>query len=278
MLRQSRRLPNAVSDSPATLPKPRSAMRIRRITLPRYEVQFCTVEEALLHGRALLGKRVTVLPAGLEEQQGAEVVLDLTIADEIPAVTLLFRIIQSGPEATVLEWWARRQTDPALLDLWLHAVEACRPCAPTSPIEEPGDPLPLQEILEHCRRALSRNPFTVLGVHWAASPMELSLAAQQLLEALDRYLARSADLPPKVQRLLSDARSNARDIMEQLSTQKGRMKARSKFVPTNQLRHGVDLTAEKLEVARFREDEVDGLKLEEELCELDPVNPSLCGT
>ncbi len=98
-------------------------VRIQRVVLPRYELQYFDGEVALSHACSIKKTNVFAVPSDFQEPVGQEVVLDLGAEKVTLTVTLLFRIIQKSETYTVFDWWARRSTDSDLLQLWIEELE-----------------------------------------------------------------------------------------------------------------------------------------------------------
>lgn len=237
---------------PTQKPEPRVPARviIRRVTLPRFEVIYPTVVEARAVASVVKQKRFLALAGDVDVAVGNQVVLDLAASGCAAAVTLLFRVIGKR-DGTLLEWWARRETDTAALDLWIEGLAAGATQAP-----DPGRP----QIVELCQRALKRNPFDMLAVHWSADAATLATAGRTLLEALDAAGAEA--LTPKVAALLAQAQRAARDTLARMSSLEGRVQARQTYVPGHQLRHARELLDTQLEVARMRGDRAELLDIQ----------------
>lgn len=247
-------------------------VRVQRVTLPRYEVEFGDAASALEDARRVQQSRVLAIGHAFVEEVGTEVVVDVVVAGIAPSTTLLFRIVQKGGPLTVLEWWPRRKTDPHLLALFLESLEATLTSrAPSLP---PGlSAEEQQQILELCRRALAHNPFTALGVHWTAGAGEIDAAASAFERTLRAFRAR-AGLSARGAELIDAALMHVPESRKVLATLDARQAARARFVPRDQLRHAVEIARGKLEVARLRGDAAAERVARAELAELLPRRTS----
>ena len=228
-------------------------LRVKRITLPRYEVEYLDAPYALDHARTVQEARVVALAAEISEPIGQEVVLDLTCHGLTVTTTLLFRVVQRLPGQVVVEWWPRRQTDPDLLDLWIDTLQqAAEQSDPSSDVTvATGE---IQRVYELCRRALAGNPFAALGVHWTATEGDINRAHE---EGIRRLLA-SRDIPgagPKVLAFAEKARQGLESARQRLATLEARIEQRKKFVPAHQRETARQLALSKLDLARLRKDD-----------------------
>lgn len=227
--------------------------RVERVTLPRFDVFYQSAQDALDDALRIREDNVLTLDEPLGVAVGSDVVLDLRAAAVPLQATLLFRVLQEQGGRTYLEFWARRQTDGDLLELW---VESLRIDADTQDEERPRAELGQTEIhrvLELCRRVLARNPFTALGVHWSARTHELQSAAQRTDESLRMYLE-YGEIPESIRALAERAMMRLPAIMQELNTPEGRKLARAKYVTNPQLAMAREMAREKLEFARMRQD------------------------
>jgi hypothetical protein len=247
--------------------------------MPRYEVEFPDLNAALSLALLLREKRTGSLPCFIKEHPGTEVVLDMSVSKLAFSVSLLFRIVQANKSQTVIEWWPRRQTDPALLDLWVDALEAQDTPAPSgdsspkqtpelaTPAAAPISSIAARELFDLCRRALSKNPFTVLGLHWSSDTKDFQRAYTKLITELESY-KKQPNLTPKAHQFINLALKQAPKAMQALSSAEGRVAARERFVPANQLSHARELIASKLQVAQLRHNSDDVYQLTRRLTEL----------
>jgi hypothetical protein len=259
-----RRPPSPVA---AASPPP-AAFRVHRIALPRYQVEYLEAATALAVAGRLREKRVLVIEHVIPGDVGGELVIDLALAGEPLQVALFFRILQRSATATALEWVPRRVTDTDLLELWLQAVElrirpTSRPGLRVATISDAE----LPRVLETCRRALQRNPFTALKVHWTAGEQEIKASAEALLTELTDVQQRSG-LSPSVAELVRKALDEVGKTREMVATPEGRRKARSTFVPVDQLRQAIELAISKADLARLRGDLVELSRARAEMTEL----------
>lgn len=231
------------------------AVRIKRVTLPRYEVEYKDRAVALENAQQILQTKALTFPGSITEPAGAQIVLNLSVSGQAFSVSLLFRVIMSHPNQTVLEWWARRQTDPAQLELWIESLENGAPSTSSTTAEEsqqaPLDTQALEKIYDLCRRALSKNPFVVLDLHWSSMPGEILRAHGEMVETLMSYRSHPA-LTVRTRRLLAQASANLTSVMDHLGSPQGRRDARERFVPRQQRLHAIGLLKSQLEVARMR--------------------------
>ena len=229
--------------------------------MPRYEVEFPNVKDAFDVANTLKTQRTAALMCQIKEHAGTEIVIDMSVSGLAFSVSLLFRIIQSGPQQTIIEWWPRRQTDPALLDLWLDALKTQQTTQlGTGEDEESAETDKPQHTTESvrvlfdlCRRSLSKNPFTALDVHWSSDLEEIKVAYSDLLKALEPF-RKSKGLSPKAYQLIGLAKQQAKRSFQEISTPAGRIAARKRFVPSNQLSHARELLSSKIQVAQLRGD------------------------
>ncbi len=268
--------PNLQSATAGGAARSNSVLRVKRVTLPRYEVEYRDQNLAITNACGIRDKRTIVFPFSLEEAPGAQIVLDLSVIGQAFSVSLLFRVIARDGQQTILEWWARRQTDPALLDLWIESLnpsptpdQAQTKDAPEAKqAQSPQTPEPeLSTLYDLCRRALSQNPFTALGIHWSASPSDIFEAHQQIQQQMCQYNGH-AGLRPRAKALLQEASRNMERLMESLSTDTGRRAARARFVPKHQLIHARELLESQIAVARVRQNDRLVRRLERQLKEI----------
>ncbi|MEP7126130.1 MAG: hypothetical protein ABJE95_34675 [Byssovorax sp.] len=244
------------------------AFRVQQIALPRYQVEYAEPYPALGVAARLREKRILILEHVIPGDVGGELVLDLALVGEALQVALFFRILKRSSTATALEWVARRVTDADLLELWIQAVElrirpTSRPAATRMAISDAD----LPRVLETCRRALQRNPFTALKVHWTAGEQEITASARVLLTELSA-VQRCRGLLPSVADLVRRAIEEVAKTREMVSTAEGRRKARATFVPVDQLRQAIELAISKADLARLRGDQGELLRARAELVEL----------
>jgi hypothetical protein len=235
---------------PSKKPTAAPSVRVTRVTLPRYEVEFRDICGALAGARQIRQKKTLMMPHELQEGAGAQILLDLSVHGLAFSISLIFRVIMSDEDHAVVEWWARRKTDPALLDLWINALETYATSS-SDPKDEEPTPETVKEFFDICRRALSKNPFVALGIHWSSSPAEVREARRSLMSSLHAYTAMKG-LNPHMKELLDQAMKFAPGTISQLSDADGRRKARGRFVPANQRRHALNLLRSKLDVAILR--------------------------
>lgn len=231
-----RRAPATVSHEADTPPPTSKILSVTRITLPAFEVLYRDANGAYDDGQRLRKHRAFELEREVDEEPGAEVVLEIGVADFPFSVTLLFRIVGRKPGRTALEWWARRQTDPKLLDLWLEAIESFRNYTSAPPDQTPDTSRAelLQSIIETYRRVLSSNPFDVLGLHWTSGGRLVGEAAGAIRSDLESkvVLARGDE---QMLRYLNLSVERVNRAAEALSTVEGRRDVRSKMVPAKEL-------------------------------------------
>jgi hypothetical protein len=240
-------------------PEPRAAPKtiIRRVTLPRFEVIYPSVAQARAVAGIIAQKKFLALDGDLDVAVGNQVVVDLAASGCAAAVTLLFRVIGKS-NGTLLEWWARRETDTAALALWIEGL------TPSSVTAAPD--ADKNQIVEMCQRALKRNPFDMLGVHWSAELPTLVAAGKALILGLTQ--ASEGELEPKVAALVRQAHKTALGSLSRLNTQQGRVQARQTFVPGHQLRHARELLETQLEMAKVRGDRTEIGRIQEQRREL----------
>lgn len=232
----------------------RPRRRVERVTLPRYDVFYATPAEALDDALRLREDGLMTLDVSIDVPVGADVVLDLRAATVPIHATLLFRVLQRTGDHTFLEFWARRQTDGDLLELWVESLKIDADERDERTPKAALNPVEMQRVLELCRRVLSRNPFTALGVHWSAPVHECHAAAQKAQGSLELVLTHGT-FPQAVRSLVERALMRLPDAVREVSTAEGRKLARAKFVTQPQLAMARELAREKLEFARMRQDE-----------------------
>ena len=250
-------------------------VQITRITLPRYEVEYRERAVAAEHARLIKKNMVFGLPVAFPESMGQEVVLDLSVREITFKATLLFRLIQKTEKQTLFEWWCRRKTDPDLLELWLEALEqkprnkaGAQEAAEKSSEESQGLPInELHQLYEICRRALSANPFTALGIHWMANASEIEQAYSRMMEELEAHLS-YAEENTRLRKLITKAQKGVMEIRKSLSSLQQRQRIRAQFIPENQLITARELSESKLNLARLRNDKEAFKKAQRELHEL----------
>lgn len=249
----------------AVSPRP-PAIRLQRIALPRYQVEYAEAAPALEVATRLREKRLLFIEHVIPGDVGGELVLDLALLGEALQVALFFRILRRSETATALEWIPRRVTDTDLLELWIQAVEP-RTRPPSRPTALALPDADLARVLDTCRRALQRNPFTALKVHWTAGEQEIAASAQALLTELS-VVQSSAALSPSVAELVRKAIEEVAKLREMVATTEGRRRARATFVPVDQLRNAIELAISKAELARMRGDLVELARAKAEISEL----------
>lgn len=225
--------------------KPNCArVRVVRVTLPRYEIQYATVELSLEQAQTIADKKLLSVETHLVEPVGQEVVFDFRVDDVALSATLLFRIIQTTDAMTILEWWPRRKTDPDLLDLWIDGLRRQQSGeANSDSAAEQTEQLRLHEL---CRRALAGNPFVALDVHWSATWQEVEAAFTEATTML-LQLKQSPVLVGKHESHIHKARAGLIAARELLSNLEKRQALRMKFVSREEIQHA-------LGVARHREE------------------------
>lgn len=251
----------------AALPAP-PAFRVQRIALPRYQVEYLEAVTAVAVAARLREKRVLILEHVIPGDVGGELVIDLALVGEALQVALFFRILRRSATATALEWIPRRVTDTDLLELWIQAVELqTRPASQIGPGAATITDVELPRVLEICRRALQRNPFTALKVHWTAGEQEIAAAVASVLTELTAVQRRSG-MSPSVAELVRKALEEVGKTRDMVATPEGRRKARSTYVPVDQLRQAIELAISKADLARLRGDLVELSRARAELTEL----------
>jgi hypothetical protein len=126
----------------------------------------------------------------------------------------------------VLEWVPRRVTDTDLLEVWIQAVELRgRPASELAAVVL--SETELARALETCRRALQRNPFTALKVHWTAGEQEIAAAMRALMDELGA-VSRCGGLTPSVAELARKAVEAVTKTREMVTTVEGRRRARAR--------------------------------------------------
>lgn len=247
-----------------------NAIRVQRVTLPRYEIEYTEARQGLEDAKRARQSHVLTLPVPLSEEHGSEVVCDLLLAGLPVATTLLFRIVQKPSPLTVLEWWPRRKTDPDLLDLWIESLELrVHQHAPSMPPNIPTEEL--HQLLYTCRTALAHNPFVALGVHWTARGEDVEQAANKIEVTLKQYRARPGLLPRGAE-LIDAALAHLPQARQSLATLEARQAARARFVPREQLRHARELALTRVELSTLRGNPDEKRLAVEELNELTPVS------
>ena len=242
------------------------AIRVKRIALPRYQVEYVDAVAALAVAAKLHEKRILVVEYVIPGDVGGELVIDLALVGEALQVALFFRIFRRSATATALEWIPRRVTDTDLLELWIQAVELrTRPSSHTASVTMSDEDI--ARVLETCRRALQRNPFTALKVHWTAGEEEIAAAAEGLLTELSTAQACHA-LSPSVAELVRKAVDEVPKMSAMVATAEGRRRARATFVPVDQVRQAIELAISKLNLARLRGDLVELARAKAEVAEL----------
>lgn len=225
-------------------------LRVERINLPHYDVVYRGARPALADARAIKSDGVFVLGRPLSEVVGSNVVLDLSVDDLAARTTLLFRFIGSQDHSAVMEWVARRKRDPDLLDLWIATLEH-EPTRETTAVDPRQDAARAQ-LLAMCRRFMSRNPFTALGVHWAAGDVEIREAAKKARAELEQAADVAAD--PVAERFVRHGFEGISYAEQHLGSVAARAESRARYVPREQLDHARALARNKLEMARLRGD------------------------
>ena len=242
------------------------AMTITRVTLPRYELEYRSAKLALEHANQISKTRILNLEYAFSEPVGQEIVLDLGIREDAHKSTLLFRLIQRLEASTVVEWWARRNTDPDMLELWIEGLERLAQTGSATGEHEVA-PAELQALYELCRRALSGNPFVALGVHWTAGEAAVQQGYAESVKSVRRF-ASFPGIGPRAKKLLGRAESSLAEARRNLSIAKERRFLRNRFVQDHQVQQARELAASKLAIARLRNDREEMKRCRDEIREL----------
>jgi len=225
-------------------------IRVRRVILPRYEVQYSSPDYALKHAQSVKRERLFSLETRLAEPVGQEVVLDFCVDNIAMSTTLLFRIIQNVEDATIVEWWPRRTMDPDLLDLWIDGLSQDQKAG----VLDPQASVAQAELLKlHalCRRALAGNPFVALDIHWSATGEEVETAFGEATSLLQRF-RNSPQSDGNRERYILKARDGLINARSSLITLEDRQALRRKLVPKEQLEHARGVAGHRVEVARLQ--------------------------
>ena len=243
-----------------------SSVRVQRIALPRFQVEYTAAIEALLAAKKLQRSRVLLLEYGMSFDVGGEVVLDLALSFEPLQIGLLFRILERSPGSTTFEWCARRTTDADLLELWIQAIELQAGAPARSPLTAAPD-VEVSQLLATCRRALTRNPFTALRIRWTAGEQEIAAAADALSAELENAQTRGG-LSPTMTKLVTKALEEVGKTRRLISTAEGRRRARSQYVPLDQIQCASEQALSPNDPARPRKDAAEASRVQAE-----PVEP-----
>ncbi len=242
------------------------ALTITRVTLPRYELEYRRPRLALDHAKQLAKTRILDLEYVFSEPVGQEIVLDLGIREDAHKATLLFRLIQKLEDRTVVEWWARRKTDPDMLELWIEGLERLAETGSATGEHEVA-PAELQQLYELCRRALSGNPFVALGIHWTAGDAAVQQGYAESVRNVRRY-ASFPGIGPRAKKLLGRAEESLAEARRSLSDARERQFLRKRFVQDHQLAQARELATSKLAIARLRNDRDEIKRCRDEIREL----------
>lgn len=228
-------------------------MRIQRITLPRYEVEYPLLSNAYAQARDLKEKKLLIAEALFREPVNQEIVLDLGAEELTLRTTFLFRLKEKKEARTIFEWWPRRRTDHDLLELWIAGLHQAlekeqEPPNPSLP------PVELQLLYELCRRAASNNPFNVLGLPVTATTAQVNQAYHEAIRMLERY-ENYPHLESRVTEFLSMARNRLDETRRNLSTLESRQRQRAEFVPKTILRAAIETVEARLRIARLMNDD-----------------------
>lgn len=222
-----------VQTVPAAKLAPARVLSVTRVTLPTFEVVYRDADGAFEDAQTIRNHNVFELPKDLEEPPGAEVVLELALADAPFSVTLLFRLLATQRGKATLEWWARRSTDARLLELWIDALDPLRQAARDGHADSAVSveiAMAVQSAMEIYRRVLSSNPFEVLGIHWTASGQLVDEAARSIVAEIERR-ATLVDHHEQVTRYLRPAVERIEQAAASLASVEGRCATRAKMVP-----------------------------------------------
>jgi hypothetical protein len=238
-----------------------AAIRLRRVTLPRYELEYRDRAHALVDAERIVNERILEVPQSITEAVGSEVVFDLSVEDMTLRATLLFRVIVKPDGRTVLEWWARRSTDPALLDLWLTGLRGEAPNPFDTPDSEsigddarpPVDPNDRKRLLALCRRLMTRNPFTALDLHWTAGERDVQDAWCTIRDDLVT-LRPVVEAEPALMQFVEQARRGLDAAVRELKTPEARARTRQRYIAAEQIENALLLARQKLSMARVRSD------------------------
>lgn len=241
-----------------------SSVTLRAVSLPRYDLEYRSVEEAYHDGLSLQAREPLRMACRFREPPGTQVVIDMRIKDHAMSATFLFRLLRQTQEVALLEWVPRRRTDPDLMGLWNDSLKAaCE--GPVALAKLPTDVQ--QKLLDTCRRTLSPNPFTVLNIHWTATFQDVLQACRELREELEEH-AGHPGLNTRLLGFMKRAAKRLKEVEHELGSLEGRKAARQKFVPSHQLTHARDLAQARLEVAKMRREQSEIQKNKRELMEL----------
>lgn len=259
------------------------SLRITRVTLPRFELEYRDAELALTHARSIKKDKGLILDEEFKAAIGQEVVIDFLVRDRPLRATLLFRLVQVSGQAHILEWWSRRSTDPEILDIWIAGLEgqetpvssdesspkeaswvtgtsdfpeeyahAESHAARSQHQQKPAlTRAQRDEILALCRRLMLHNPFAALGIHWTAIESEQRSAAERAQKSLSKAENRCLG-DAQLLSFIQKAKQGVNDTLAQLKTVDKRRAIRQRFLTREQIESSVSLARHQLEMAKFR--------------------------
>jgi hypothetical protein len=247
------------------------SVSVRRVSLPRYEVTFSLMADALRIAQKVRDTRVLTIEAHLAEVQNQEIVIDMRVDGETTMGTFLFRLTHKDDSRTALEWYPRRKTDPELLDVWIAWLdEHFKQGAGASNFSlNPGE---IFGMLELCRRSLQRNPFEALAIHWSADgdAVAEALAAARTTIIDFRHTEGAGQRAGK---LLERALAEFNEAAKALATREQRHKLRYRYVSEHAIAQAVELADSKMAIAKLRQDKDAYKEAHAEFLELNGPTP-----
>ena len=228
------------------------ALHISRVTLPRYDFVYATPEAALSDGLQIRRTRQLTVEYPFPIPEGAEFVLDFSTEGIGIGLTLLFKMKLMESTLCELEWWERRQTDGASLDIW---IDALRHHLGQVKHADQGDLSPSEhlDLLQLCRRLMSKNPFTAMAAEWTWGQERVLDQCGAVLQQLGFFVDK-VDKETRISGFLQAAIARYPDLRKQLTTHEARNVARSTFVPSAQINQAIELARHRKEVAEMRGD------------------------
>jgi len=228
------------------------ALQISRVTLPRYDFVYATPEAALSDGLQIRRTRQLIVEYPFPIPEGAEFVLDFCTEGIGIGLTLLFKMKLMESTLCELEWWERRQTDGASLDIW---IDALRHHLGHAKQDDQGDLSASEhlDLLQLCRRLMSKNPFTALAVEWTWGQEKVLDQCDAVLQRLGFFIDKVKE-GTRIAGFLQEAIARYPDLRKQVASHEARNVARSTFVPSAQINQAIELARHRKEVAEMRGD------------------------
>ena len=232
------------------------AVRVSRVTLPRYNVEYTNPKDALEDAKHVKDKGILIFGDVFPEPPGCEIVFDVYAAGVIGSVTLLFRVLTRQAQSVTLQWWPRREIDRPVVDLWIESlrqhIEPDTEVAAVTPEVLPLRPTEKSALLALCRQLCTTNPFTAMGISWTFTRDRVLDGIEAMRTKLALYEGR-VQLGTDLHEAYQTALRRFKLLENQLANDKMRRMARAKFVPHGDIQQTAQLLKHQHEVAVFRD-------------------------